>query len=219
MSDLFATQFFTPEELKFASATRPPLQERSQQRVSLALQAAERLLALVGPEETSIPEIAKTSGVPRASLYQFYPSKYALFAHLAQIHLMRVEQIVTAVFIKTDCRDWKQLVVLLINEVADYYDATPVASILILGGPFSRASYLAQEATIERISGAIRTILAHMNRPLMLPEQPDVATLSVEIAFACLKHGYYRENLISAITREQAANAAIAYLKAWEQDS
>jgi AcrR family transcriptional regulator len=215
MSDPRATRTFNADELIDAGA-RPPLQERSQQRVALALEAAERLLESLGPEQTSIPEIAKESGVPRASLYQFYPSKYALFAHLAQIHLRRVEQVVATAFLKTTSRDWKALTSLLINEVADYYDRTPVASMLILGGPFSRSSYLAQEAAIGRIAQSIRAFVRQLDPPLMLPENPDVATLIVEISFACMKHGYYRENRISQAIREQAAKAVIAYLKSWE---
>ncbi|PKA05029.1 TetR/AcrR family transcriptional regulator, partial [Leptospira ellisii] len=66
---------------------RIPSQERSQNRMALVLDAAERLLVELGPEETSIPEIAKISGVPRASIYQFFPDKYALFTRLAEKHL------------------------------------------------------------------------------------------------------------------------------------
>jgi AcrR family transcriptional regulator len=217
MSDFDASAFCTAEEIQLGSRSRSPLQERSQQRVAAALQAAGQLLERIGPEETSIPEIAKESGVPRASLYQFYPSKYALFAHLAQIHLLRVEYIVKAALLDVKGKSWEEIVVLLTEQVADYYDATPVASILVLGGPFSRSSYLAQEVTIERVASIIRRFFALIDPPLIVPEQPDVATLSVEISFACMKHGYFRENFISAVTREQASSAAIAYLKVWEQ--
>jgi AcrR family transcriptional regulator len=217
MSDFNATSFWTSEEIQLGTSSRSPLQERSQQRVALALQAAGRLLERVGPEETSIPEIAKESGVPRASLYQFYPSKYALFTHLAQIHLLRVENIVKAALLERNWKNWGDMVVLITNRVADYYDATPVASILVLGGPFSRTSYLAQTITIERVANTIRNFFAQMDPPLLFPQQPDVATLSVEISFACMKHGYFRENIISSCTREQASNAAIAYLKTWKQ--
>ncbi|GAB3538471.1 hypothetical protein GCM10027343_04280 [Noviherbaspirillum agri] len=216
MSASLAIGFLTTDEIKLGSAARPPLQERSRQRVALALEAAERLLIRVGPEEASIPEIAKESGVPRASLYQFYPNKYVLFAHLAQIHLSRVERVIAEAFIETTSRDWEELVRQLIDAVSGYYDANPVAGILILGGPFSRASYLAQEAAIGHIAHAIRLFLRQQELPLLLPEDPDVATLVVEMSFACMKHGYYRENRISTAIREQAANAVIAYLRTWQ---
>lgn len=216
MSASLAIGFLTTDEIKLGSAARPPVQDRSRQRVASALEAAERLLLRVGPEEASIPEIAKESGVPRASLYQFYPNKYVLFTHLAQIHLSRVERLIADAFLKTTSTEWEELVQQLIDAVSDYYDANPVAGILILGGPFSRASYLAQEAAIGRIAHAIRLFLRQQELPLLLPEDPDVATLVVEMSFACMKHGYYRESRISKPIREQAANAVIAYLRTWQ---
>ncbi|GAC1376949.1 MAG: hypothetical protein NVS3B3_16840 [Aquirhabdus sp.] len=220
MSDNIASPIYTLEEIRLGLNSRAPLQERSQQRVALGLQAAERLLVRIGPEETSIPEIAIESGVPRASLYQFYPNKYAIFTHLAQIHLLRLENIVKEKAlegINTKLQNLEVMVTLLANIVADYYDASPVASILVLGGPFSQTSYHAQEAMIENITHTIRNFFNQVDPPLAIPEQPDVVTLVIEIAFACMKHGYYRENCISPMIREQAARAAIAYLKSWEK--
>jgi AcrR family transcriptional regulator len=216
MSDYVASPIYTLEEIQLGLNARAPLQERSQQRVALGLQAAERLLISQGPEHTSIPEIAIESGVPRASLYQFYPNKYAIFAHLAQIHLLRLEYIVkekTLEGINSNLQNLQVMVTLLTNIVADYYDATPVASMLVLGGPFSQTSYLAQEAMIENITHTIRSFFRQVDPPLDLPKKPDVVTLVIEIAFACMKHGYYREGFISPMIREQAAKAALAYLK------
>ena len=222
MSDSIASPIYTLEEIQLGLNSRAPLQERSQQRVALGLQAAERLLVSNGPEETSIPEIAIESGVPRASLYQFYPNKYAIFAHLAQIHLLRLENILKAKAlegINTNLQNLEVIVTLLANIVADYYDATPVASILVLGGPFSQTSYQAQEAMIENVSHTIRAFFSQVDPPLALPEKPDVVTLVIEIAFTCMKHGYYRENFISPMIREQATKAALAYLRSWENVS
>lgn len=218
MSDFTATPIYTLEEIRLGLSSRAPLQKRSQQRVALGLQAAERLLVSKGPEETSIPEIAIESGVPRASLYQFYPNKYAIFAHLAQIHLLRLEHIVKAKTlegINTNLQNLEVMLTLLTNIVADYYDATPVASILVLGGPFSQSSYHAQEAMIEDITQTIRKFFSQVDPPLALPEKPDVVMLVIEIAFTCMKHGYYREQIISPMIREQAAKAALAYLRSW----
>ena len=216
MSDYVASPIYTLEEIQLGLNARAPLQERSQQRVALGLQAAEQLLISQGPEQTSIPEIAIESGVPRASLYQFYPNKYAIFAHLAQSHLLRLEYIVKAKTLEgihTNLQNLDVMVRLLTDIVADYYDATPVASILVLGGPFSQTSYLAQEAMIENITHTIRSFFSQVDPPLVLPEKPDVVTLVIEIAFACMKHGYYREGFISPMIREHAAKAALAYLK------
>ncbi|EQA47018.1 transcriptional regulator, TetR family [Leptospira broomii serovar Hurstbridge str. 5399] len=202
-------------ENKSLSRSRTPLQERSQLRVALVLAAAERILEKVGPEEASIPEIAKQSGVPRASIYQFFPDKYALFTRLAEIHLAKVGEILARKGSKNENISWRKLVGVLVNAASDYYDSTPVAGMLILGGPFSRNAYLAQEVTIDTIGAGVRIQLSKLKKPLHLPKKPDVATLGVEIAFACMKRGYYKENRISKGIREQANNAVTAYFSNW----
>lgn len=191
---------------------RGPMQERSQQRVAAAIEVAERMIESRGPEETSIPEIAKESGVPRASLYQFFPTKYALFAHLAERHLAQVAQRVQAAGERSGPLPWRQLIAQLVDAAADYYDATPVASLLVLGGPTSRSAYLAQEVTIEHIGQAVRELMARSPDNPALPPQPDVATLCVEIAFTCMKFGYYRDNRLSPQARAEAVRATTAYL-------
>ncbi|MCG6192410.1 TetR/AcrR family transcriptional regulator [Leptospira sp. FAT2] len=201
---------------KKTNGTRIPLQERSQARMALVLETAERMLEKIGPEETSIPEIAKKSGVPRASIYQFFPDKYSLFTRLAEKHLAKVGEILALEGSKSVNLTWKKLVRILVDAASDYYDSTPVASILVLGGPFSRNAYLAQEITIAHIGAGVRVQLSNLKVPFTIPKQPDVATLGVEIAFACMKRGYYQENRISKRMRTEAANAVIAYFSAWE---
>lgn len=197
--------------------SKPPLQERSQQRVTLVLAAAENMLKKMDPEEISIPDIAKESGVPRGSIYQFFPDKYVLFTKLAELHLARVGEILAEKASKNRKSSWKKLVGLWVNAASDYYDSTPAASTLILGGPLSRNAYLAQEVTIDHIGKGVRTRLENLKEPLLLPRKPDVATLGVEIAFACMKRGYYQENRISKSIRNQAVRAVTAYFSEWER--
>lgn len=199
-----------------ASTARVPTQERSQQRVALALAAAEAMLERCGPEETSIPEIAKAAGVPRASLYQFFPNKYVLFAHLAEQHLLRAASAVAAMGASARHQSWRELIPVLIRTAATYYNTTPVAGMLILGGPFSRSAYLAQEVSLNSIGREVQALLASLDTPLHLPDEPDATTIAVELAFACMKHGYYRENHISDAIQAEAARAVTGYLAAWE---
>ncbi len=197
---------------------KPPMQERSQLRVAQALETAEKLLQKLGPEETSIPEIALASGIPRASLYQFFPNKYVLFSHLAEIHLQRVSDVVAQAAPLCQPLNWMEAVPILINRAADYYDQTPVASMLILGGPFSRSAYLAQEVTISNIGQGVRQLMASLDTPVYFPEDPDTTTLATEAAFSCMKYGYYRDNRVTETVRQEAAKMAIAYMAASLRD-
>ncbi len=192
---------------------RKPAQARTQDRVARAIQAAEKLLIEIGPEEVSIPDIAEASGVPRASLYQFYANKHQLFSAIAEIHLARVAAVVKQGGEALRGMKWRDSVPLLVRAASDYYNQNPVAGILILGWPMSRASYMAQEVTIENIGDELRHIFRAFDPPVELASTPDVATIVTELAFACLKYGYYRDGAISEDIMEQAALAATGYLE------
>ena len=110
---------------------RKPLQARTQERVARALLTAESLLLEKNPEEVSIPDIAEASGVPRASLYQFYANKHQLFAAIAEKHLGLVAQEVKRGGAALVGFHWRQMSYLLAQAASQYYNQNPVAGILI----------------------------------------------------------------------------------------
>jgi AcrR family transcriptional regulator len=196
---------------------RSPVQERSQQRVAAVLAVAEQMIVARGPEATSIPDIAVEADVPRASIYQFFPTKYALFARIAEGHLEAVAEHVLRACEGHRDGPWRALFPRLVNAAADYYDAHPVAAILVLGGPTSEDDYKAQRIVIEHIAHELRRAITALPVRVRLPKGPDVASLAVEIAFACLKHGYFRERALSKAIRAEASRAAVAYIAAFER--
>lgn len=194
---------------------RVPVQERSQQRVSQILAAAEELLVAVGPEETSIPEISKLTGIPRASIYQFYANKYVLFNQIAEHYLGQVSTAIGQMAPACHALPWREAARLLIEGASEFYNRTPVASILVLGGPMSRRAYQAQEITIHQIGQDVRNIFGSLAQPFFPPLAPDTTTYATEIAFACMRLGYYEEGRISQLAQDQAVHAATAYLSRW----
>lgn len=192
---------------------RKPSQLRTQERVARAISAAEILLIERGPEEVSIPDIAEASGVPRASLYQFFANKYQLFAAIAEQHLSQVCETVRQAAPAFVGMHWRDVAPVLVRAASSYYNQHPVAGILILGWPVSRESYLAQEVTIENIGDEVRQIFKTLQPAIDIPEDPDTATMLVEIAFGMMKYGYYRDGEISEAIMEQASHACVGYLK------
>ncbi len=170
------------------------------------------MVAALGPEQTSIPEVAKAAGIPRASLYQFFPDKYALLACLAERHLAAVVAQVESACARHANATVERLCQVLVESASDYYDSHRVASLLVLGGPWSPSAYHVQEVTVARIGDVVRATLAQ--RGLSLPRRPDVATLMVEMAFACMKHGYFSEGRITPAVRREAVRAQVAYFGA-----
>lgn len=192
---------------------RKPLQARTQERVARALLTAESLLLEKNPEEVSIPDIAEASGVPRASLYQFYANKHQLFAAIAEKHLGLVAQEVKRGGAGLVGFHWRQMSYLLAQAASQYYNRNPVAGILILGWPMSRETYLAQEVTIENIGDELRAIFATAHPSVALPTSPDVGTIITELAFSLMKYGYYRQGEITDDIIQQATIAVVGYLQ------
>lgn len=197
--------------------TRRPVQERSLERMTRVIEAAERMLEEQGPEKTSIPALAEMSEVPRASIYPFFPDKYTLFAHIAQIHMQRLSDAIAnsgAARTRT-LHTWVRTV---IDTCVDYYNAHPAASVLLLNGSFSdadRAAHATKNASIGRL---LRDAAARFGELPALPLSPDVAALAVEIGLACLKFGYLQEGRIDIAVRNEALRAVMAYLDQWRED-
>lgn len=68
------------------AARKQPRQARSRQTVDAILTAAARVLVKEGYERATTNRIAEVAGVSIGSLYEFFPSKDALFAALRQRH-------------------------------------------------------------------------------------------------------------------------------------
>lgn len=188
-----------------------PVQARSQKRIEAALVAAEKLLKALGPDRTSIPEIAAEAGVPRATIYQYFPDKYALFAHMAEGQYRRITDAIGAATAEAGTADWRELVGIVVNAVADFYNANEVAAILLLMGPFGRSDRAAHIEKDKALADLFHARLGLENDTKTFGS--DRIGLAIQIAFACLRYGYMHESLISPTIRAEAIRATAAYIE------
>ena len=203
------------QKLATRGALRLPVQERSTARMSKVLEAAERMLEELGPEKTSIPALAEKAGVPRAAIYPFFPDKYAVFSYLARLHMDRLTDAL-AISKAERATSWQAWVEVMIKGAADYYNAHPVASILLLRGAFTDDDRDAHAAKNQTIGESLRAKAVSLGQLPKLPMKPDAAALAVEVAFACMKYGYLHEHRISPAICREATHAVVAYLAQWD---
>lgn len=196
---------------------RRPVQARSLNRMARVLKATERMLEETGPEKTSIPALAEAAGVPRAAIYPFFPDKYALFSHLALRYMDQLTKVLIRASEKPSGQ-WRDWVNTAISAAAKYYNAHPAASVLLLRGSLLETDRAAHETKNATIGAMFRSRVASMGALPRLPLNPDVATIAVEIAFACMKHGYMKEGKISPAICREVSRAVIAYLAAWDDN-
>lgn len=88
-------------------AQRAPRQERGRRRVDEILDAAETLVAEIGPAAASVQEIARRAGASVGSIYHFFPTKDAIFDALRVRYEEEVRAIAATMVASAD--DWARL--------------------------------------------------------------------------------------------------------------
>lgn len=91
----------SPLELRNA-----PVQDRSRQRLQRILDVAEALIGARGVDALKMSDVAGEAGVPIGAVYNFFPNKTALIAHLLSRHLTQMsERAPVQVFLKSRTTD------------------------------------------------------------------------------------------------------------------
>lgn len=217
----------TAESNKMSKQLNQPKQERTQKRMEQVLKTTEELILSIGLEKISIPEVANASGVPRASIYQFFPTKYDLLRHIALQHLHELIDQLKTVGLKVildhpdeEISTYGRLITAsMIKTTAHFYNQSDVASMLILSGPLTPQAYLEYQVELQKVSSGIRNALNTIQVDDYVPQNPDTLTILIELVFTCMKHGYYTENYISEAICQEAYRIAISYLTALKNDS
>lgn len=206
-----------PHRAQPQAMARQPQQTRARERCEQVLEAARALLREEGLASFSIPVLAERLGYTRASIYKFFPTPNAVLNELIQHELARLEaQLALRAGVVLHL-PWTDALREVVHEAVAFYNANPVARVLVLGGPVSDDSYRAQEITIQRLGGLTRSLL--LMRGIRLPQQsPDAATLAVEIGTACLRLSQYLHGEITPAYRDEAVHAMHAYLARYALD-
>jgi AcrR family transcriptional regulator len=74
---------------------RNPVQQRSQERVDAIFEAVSVLIIEQGLGELKMAAIAKTAGISKASIYQYFPNTSAIIRALAEDYAERFRQVLT----------------------------------------------------------------------------------------------------------------------------
>jgi AcrR family transcriptional regulator len=197
--------------LKVEARARQPQQSRGRARFEQVLQEARKLLRAEGLNGFSIPALAERLDCPRASIYKFFPTPYAVLNELVQRYLAELEAQLTKRSRDVLELDWPEAMKAIVWEAVRFYNANPLARLLVLGGPVSDDSYRAQELTIQRLGNLTRELLLKVG--VQLPKsRPDAATLLIEIGTSCLRVSQFLHGEITPEYREEAYQAMRAYL-------
>lgn len=190
---------------------RQPQQPRSRERFDAVLDAAEALIEQDGVSAFSIPALAERLSFPRASIYKFFPTPYAVLNELVQRKLGLLEKRLVQMDVGSTRGDWREVMRASIHEAVGFYNSDPVARLLLLGGAVSDDSHRALEFTIQRLGGFTRQLLDLWG--IKLPRRnPDAAMVLVELGTACFRLSQFLHGEITPQYRDEAVHAMEAYL-------
>ncbi|MEQ5837965.1 MULTISPECIES: TetR/AcrR family transcriptional regulator [Paraburkholderia] len=207
----------TKVKLNPLAVARQPVKQPSRVRFEGILDEAEQLLIEEGIHGFSIPILAERLAYTRASIYHFFPSPYALLNELSQRYLDDSSTKIMKLMTASIESSWQDGFAQIMQFVAKYYNARPVARMLLLGGPVTDQSFRIKEQTNERLGEAVRALL--LMKGIALPKEPDLARIAVDIADAVLCHSQYHYDKITNGCRDEAVRAMIAYLAPYAESA
>lgn len=191
------------------------LQTRSRERVDQLLAAAEALIVAHGFDGLKMRELARSAGLPIASVYHYFPSNAAVLRALAEKHLNELQMVIAAAMerhMTSDLRpeDAPEAVGRVVEDVAAYLASrTATATIwdALRAVPELRALDMEDTATNARF---IEPYLARMIGGTTPEELSDFCLLLVEALQSNLmvimqSPPARQESLIRALTRFVAA--------------
>jgi AcrR family transcriptional regulator len=199
----------TPRMDPLATA-KPPQQRRAVERFERVLATAESLLERGGLRDFSIPAVAREIGCTRGSIYAHFPTPHAVLNELAVRYLGQI----FARFARMPelgQMSWRDGIRTGVDMAASFYDAHPVARMLILGGAVTDAGFRAQELTVKQIADLGR--LAWRARGIELPTDPDVAALAIDLGMACFRRSVFAHGAITPRYRKVAAEIMVGFLE------
>lgn len=191
------------------AAAKRPQQRRAVERFERVLATAETLLRTGGLRAFSIPAIAAELGCTRGSIYAHFPTPHAVLNELSVRYLGQIFARFAGMT-GLSRMPWREGIRTGVHAAASFYDAHPVARMLILGGAMTDAGFRAQELTVEQIADLGR--LAWKARGIELPTDPDVAALAIDLGMACFRRSVFTHGAITARYRETAAQVMIDFL-------
>ncbi len=121
------------KRVRALSTPKPPVQERSKDRVERVLDAAEELIVEHGAANVTMQMLSTHSGVGRASVYQFFPSILAVWKALAIRYLAALQTQFEHDVVRHRYKHWTEVWDALIDAAVDFYNANPLAQSILLG--------------------------------------------------------------------------------------
>jgi AcrR family transcriptional regulator len=169
--------------------------------------SAAAVFAEQGMEKASMAQIASHSGVSKALLYHYYPSKDSLIFAIIHTHLVELEASI-AVAIDDSLAPETQLRVLVRVVLEKYRGADDAHKVQLVGSAALSDEQRGQIRTVERqIVRHVAQVLRRINPDLDRPERPLLMPVTMSL-FGMMNWVYMWFRDGGLVTREDYAEVA-----------
>jgi AcrR family transcriptional regulator len=171
------------------------------------LMSAAAVFAEQGMEKASMAQVANRSGVSKALLYHYYPSKDSLIFAIIHTHLLELEASI-AVAIDDGLAPEAQLRVLVGVVLEKYRGADDAHKVQLVGSAALSDEQRSQIRTVERqIVRHVAQVLRRINPDLDRPERPLLMPVTMSL-FGMMNWVYMWFRDGGLVTREDYAEVA-----------
>jgi len=207
-----------PRAEKSSETRRVPSQERSRKRALRILDAAARIFADGGYEETTTEAIAKAAGTSIGSLYQFFPNKHAIFHAIASRHLERAHALFDG-FVQGPALElsWDELLTRSIDAFAKMDREDPDFRAVWTNWDIAGQFVVAGQQMNREFARRIETVLAAKARALPKARRAVVASMIVEVATAMLFYAVRRDAASGEAVITETKRMLIRYLRPYAE--
>jgi len=151
-----------------------PQQPRSQAKIELAVDAADRLLARGGANAVTTTRVAAEAGIAVGTIYRYFPDKEALFDALAARCLARFESLMDRLVEQSRTEKWADPVGVLFDVYTDLYRTDAGLRAIWFGGLLSENLREADRAHKRVMAQGLRHILISQDTA---GDAPELATV------------------------------------------
>jgi len=189
-----------------------PIQRRSQQRVAKIIAAAEVILRDQGAQAITFHAVAKAAEIPPSSVYQYFPTKDALFLALAQNLVVRVLPLYESAFARAKIDQWSDIVRVVVGIGREFYAAIPYSADIVLGSFRTTDIYDADKSFNERMARHVQTTFSSYFDLPPLDNLERIFLIMLEIADAIWATSMRAHGSITEDYNEEARRAMVSYL-------
>ena len=192
---------------KIGIPARQPTRKPGVERYNRIIAAAEYLILEAGSLETiTLDAVAKQAAVPRASLYYFFASIESLLDALYQ---RGVQKMLAELPQPPSAPDWREVMVLYIDSVRDFYLKNRVEMILAL----LPVSLVAVNTVSRDFGGALFTLLHQQDLVPKTRRTARACEICSELADLVWRKSLIEKGTLTPAYHKEAQRVVLAYLE------